>query len=1317
MENAATGMSFPSTAIDARLKDLGILVGLLTETAGQLTLSLEWFENPLPSIEGIPQNKAAILDLLRDLLGEKADISPDKNEWYQIKYEGKETPVYVVLPPDDTASTAVVSLGLFQELLSSKTDSANIWASIPLIELPLSDAIVVTGTSSDPITVALDLNSDQAFKTTNGTFTGLEFKGLITFEDDPTFSLDFLNMTPDSEQSSLNTLKGVLSALTTLSNWVEPILASPTFGPILSKEIPSTGVKIGDLLTSLGILSNNNTLAMDVAATGVAGYSLGDFKTLASKTSATACAEWILSVALKKLASREKPLVKIQEGGIYITSEETADKSATDYGLRVAVPDVQVMGEKKKSKTPEEGGGKLEAPDPATPAKDAKKKPNVMKLQVGKWLTGESDKDNWIKRADPKGPGTPPGISLFILRETGTTPRFAPRLELVSLGLDYNGAEKTPLASVKGVSIGGLEPRFYVSLNFGDLKPIPWGLSMRVDKFALPAGDATKGVTGNPVAANLLSSGKSTDAKKPKGKGADKQAVAPEFSAAISWVHDPINPGHVDFQLFDKKDKPSDKVILPIQRKFGPLFLRTFGLEWTHPNEKLDLGLIFDAKVTVAKLEVELKELSVGIPLRTPATISNYELGLEGLDFTFEAGSVAISGGLFKDEVVVDGDKIAEYNGQAKIKVGDKWNISAMGSWAQVHGHPSLFVFLLADVTLGGPPSFYVTGVSGGFGYNRALKVPAQDKVQDFPLVAGLTNPKAVGGKGATPAEALEAIKEYIPPAQGVNFFAAGVQFTSYELIKSNALVVVEFGKTFEVAVMGLSRIKLPQEGEKTFAYVELGLEVLFIPAHGVLSATLQVTPNSYVLTKDCTLTGGFAFFVWFDPSEHAGDFVLTVGGYSPAFKKPAWYPEEPRLGFNWKVSDQVSITGGAYFALTPSAIMAGGSLDVQFHSGPIHAWFTAHADFLVQWKPFSYLVTMGVSIGASITVKAIFVKKTIKVEVGATLKMWGPPMGGIARVHLWIASFSVSFGAGQDETAMYVAWDDFTPLLPQNNANSHPAERELAAMPEGAVVPAAPFENVVTLRITGGQVPVSDGEGTWLVRPSSFTFDVETAWPLTNLSLDGPNGATNIAPPTLASNDSSAPVGAREDGYFVGVRPMGINTSTSSLTLSMVYNDQTTTEDLDKDWDWTIASKSVPEALWGAPIAQGGTPKAEAKTLPGRMMGLSGVGPSKIPMTGPPAMLQASLAAAPINSFATDNDLLPLPQTAKGDSPTPASASLGTIANTINDAATVASRTALFNALGAAGVNASTNGDMSAFVDAVPNSFLGEPMLGKVAA
>ncbi|HEY6297499.1 MAG TPA: DUF6603 domain-containing protein, partial [Streptosporangiaceae bacterium] len=76
-----------------------------------------------------------------------------------------------------------------------------------------------------------------------------------------------------------------------------------------------------------------------------------------------------------------------------------------------------------------------------------------------------------------------------------------------------------------------------------------------------------------------------------------------------------------------------------------------------------------------------------------------------------------------------------------------------------------------------------------------------------------------------------------------------------------------------------------------------------------------------------------------------------------------------PRLGFSWPIDigvGSLNVAGGAYFALTPSAIMTGGYLKALFEAGPVKAWFDANADFLIAWAPFYFEVDIGVGLGVS---------------------------------------------------------------------------------------------------------------------------------------------------------------------------------------------------------------------------------------------------------------------------------------------------------------------------------------------------------------
>jgi hypothetical protein len=67
---------------------------------------------------------------------------------------------------------------------------------------------------------------------------------------------------------------------------------------------------------------------------------------------------------------------------------------------------------------------------------------------------------------------------------------------------------------------------------------------------------------------------------------------------------------------------------------------------------------------------------------------------------------------------------------------------------------------------------------------------------------------------------------------------------------------------------------------EAAVVSIELALKARFSTSEGLFSVQAQLTDNSWLITRECQLTGGFAFFMWFRKSQ----FLLTLGGYHPSF-------------------------------------------------------------------------------------------------------------------------------------------------------------------------------------------------------------------------------------------------------------------------------------------------------------------------------------------------------------------------------------------------------------------------------------------------
>ncbi|MFC9776591.1 DUF6603 domain-containing protein [Paenibacillus chitinolyticus] len=715
-----------------------------------------------------------------------------------------------------------------------------------------------------------------------------------------------------------------------------------------------------------------------------------------------------------------------------------------------------------------------------------------------------------------------------------------------------------------------------------------------------------------------------------------------------------------------------------VQKTFGPVAINRLGIGYADGT----LWFMLDGSLTLSGLTISLTGMGFGSPL------DRFELKFQllGIGVDYVQAPLEI-GGSFMEVVPPPAGARFMYDGAATIRTAD-FALEALGSYAQMlDGQPSLFVFANVDTPLGGPPALFVTGLSAGFGYNRDVNMPAPEEVFEFPLLALTrdTGPKL--SMNEVMAQ-LEGTQEYAPgkrkawirPQTGEYWLAVGVDFWSYELLHTRALLIAKFGRELELALLGLSSIRLPQAGSAMYAYAELQLEADWKPSAGFFGLTALLTPNSFLIDPNCHLTGGFAFYLWYE-GEKEGQFVVTFGGYHPSFKPPSYYPAVPRIGFNWAVSDIVNIHGEAYFALTPAAVMAGGGLEVLFHDGDLKAWFTARADLLITFHPFHFEADISVSIGASYRLDLLFVTKTISVELGASVELWGPPTGGKAHVHWWIISFTVGFGADRsDGDESPIEWDQFKSLLPSldnvckitavtgltgslspggpaaalksGGEGAAGSGQEHTAVPPGETSqPCEPPEPLERSQSSGPPAPSlsQPGSDIWLVRAGSFSFTTQTAIPASHFTAG------------QAMNPVTDP--KYPEAYPVQIRTMN-KTNVSSEHHLTVEKDGS-----DHDisgWQLVPYYRNMPTALWGEPLkdADGrfmrnpqvpgsdttrNTPAGLTVTPPGSKLGYSAAGLQAELLAYDDVVPQGRLPFEP--GGAVNSDYVPVPSdTTPGD-------------------------------------------------------------------
>ena len=748
-----------------------------------------------------------------------------------------------------------------------------------------------------------------------------------------------------------------------------------------------------------------------------------------------------------------------------------------------------------------------------------------------------------------------------------------------------------------------------------------------------------------------------------------------------------------------------------VQKTFGPVAIQKVGFAYQDGG----LFVLSNMSLAVGGLEIDLIGIGIGSPIKNPSP----KFTIQGLAVSYVEGPVAVMGGMLGTLDPID------FTGALSVRVPEL-ALAALAGYAAYEGHPSFFLYGVLDVPLGGPPAFFITGVAAGMGFNRKLIVPDVSGVATFPLVAwamGSGTPsmdpsKPIGDQVANALTQL-AQKGVVAPSVGDYWFAAGIRFTSFELVDSFALITLGVGADVEIALLGLSTLKVPPLVDEPVAEAQLALEVSFSSGSGLLAIAAQLTNNSYVLSRSCRLTGGFAFYLWFkdDPGgghPYAGETVLSLGGYNPHFDVPSYYPAVPRLGIDWQVSTLLKITGELYFAVTSNAVMAGGKLSAVWNSGPIRAWFMVWADFLIVFEPFHYYIDGGIDLGASLTLDLGLFSLSLTIHLGVDLALWGPPFTGRAIVSLWIISFTISFGDTIQSTEIAISWNDFVTRLLTPPPKTGPAVRRGRPMmlPDSSAAPQpAP---VLQINVTSGlirELPSTADDGPlYLVNAETFQCAVLSLIPSKGVTLAADPSQPKVenlkwAPDALqpANLSDGKPIVPNTD---FGVGPVNLSPQEfqPTLALSLASPEDSVLQAIRR---FTHA----PKALWEKKSFDAhGVPQVDPKTglkqstIPDALVGLT-----LIPYVSPPD------TTLPIPLESLQNTLDPKIQPfawSPGIAPTVDSFTDQTVAETIAAPEVAGVRGALLDALAEQGVCVNTAVNVAGLKNPANNDLQAAPRL-----
>ena len=530
---------------------------------------------------------------------------------------------------------------------------------------------------------------------------------------------------------------------------------------------------------------------------------------------------------------------------------------------------------------------------------------------------------------------------------------------------------------------------------------------------------------------------------------------------------------------------------IPIQRTIGPLEVVALLIEFSPGSFTVGVDLYF----SLGPIKIVVYELGITISYSDAAN-----LFLHGLGLSFDGGGIKLTGMFL--EIPQGPGLPSDYIGAAVVSVIELFQLSAIGGYTKdTNGDASLFIFASLVAPLGGPPWFFITGIAGGFGFNRNL--PSPELLGEHPFLKVMRG--EITFNPDDPKGSIATLGSSFTVQHGQYWIAAGIQFTCFAVINGKVIVAVSFGKDFSFNLLGMLSY-----GISPIAYFELDFMVTVDADHFLLVAGMS--PNSYIIDPAIfSLQGQFCMGVWYG-GPHAADFVISIGGYHPFYKKPDYYPDLTRVGVKALVYNFIHVDIECFFACTPHALMAGASVSLYAKFAGIGAGLDVYIDVLIEWDPFFILAELGVT---------VWFEFCGRHEIGVDLRIYTPPFGGVATIHLFVVSFDISFGSSQPQLPPPPLSEFITGQL---GAPATVFNKNGATM---AALNSATAAGLFRIDVTDGRASkpaenskVQEGISTPILVNSEFRFTVRTKLP-----IGEPGALTPVTPPSRLDGFTNVPL------------------------------------------------------------------------------------------------------------------------------------------------------------------------------------------------
>ncbi len=270
---------------------------------------------------------------------------------------------------------------------------------------------------------------------------------------------------------------------------------------------------------------------------------------------------------------------------------------------------------------------------------------------------------------------------------------------------------------------------------------------------------------------------------------------------------------------------------------------------------------------------------------------------------------------------------------------------------------------------------FTLNGAGGLLGLNRSLNLDVLAEGIKSGSLESILFPQDPVANAAQIIGDLEAIFPS-QPDQFVFGPMARIGWGVPTLITIDLGLVLEVPTPARLAILGVLRCLLPAEDE---AEVILRLQAGFVGAIDFGAQELSFNSSIYdsrLLTM--ALSGDIAFRLRWgsDPC-----FLVSVGGFHPAFQPPANLAKMSRITINILGSDNPRLMLEGYFAITSNTVQFGAKVELYSSACGCKIHGFLGFDVLLQFSPFHFIAEIQAGVAVSVwgyTLMSVFLKGTL---------------------------------------------------------------------------------------------------------------------------------------------------------------------------------------------------------------------------------------------------------------------------------------------------------------------------------------------------